>query len=230
MACRWNSSLLRPRTWLGVEVQGQPQQPRTLLVSVPYALKAVEADKLAGKSVSDFVLSDSLAEQVRQLIEQTQAAAQSAPAVASAQTAVRTATSSSTNNSASLPTVFAGSTTNQIVLVQQSGTGAGLSCSHAAEHRGRWSCCRRFRKQRSLRPNRRYGWKRCRRHRDLTFSLDLPEWSLWTDCRFRIGGIRNCNQDWRRCRRIWPGSELRRSFRKRLRDDRVYVWCLRAKR
>ena len=55
--------------WLGVQVEGQPQRPRTLLVSVPYALKAVEAEKLAGKSVSDFVLSESLGEQVRQVIQ-----------------------------------------------------------------------------------------------------------------------------------------------------------------
>ena len=32
--------------WLGVQVQGQAEQVRVLLVSVPYALKAVEADKL----------------------------------------------------------------------------------------------------------------------------------------------------------------------------------------
>src|SRR6266853_3003878 len=64
--------------WLGAEVEGQPPRPRTLLVSVPYALKAVEAEKLAGKSVSDFVLSENLGEQVRQVIQaQGQVAAQS---------------------------------------------------------------------------------------------------------------------------------------------------------
>lgn len=55
--------------WLGVQVQGQAQQPRTMLVTVPYALKAVEAEKLAGKSASDFVLSESLGDQVRRVIE-----------------------------------------------------------------------------------------------------------------------------------------------------------------
>src|SRR5215472_10339056 len=55
--------------WLGVQVQGQAQQPRTVLVSVPYALKAVEAEKLSGKSLSDFVMSDNLGEQVRRVIE-----------------------------------------------------------------------------------------------------------------------------------------------------------------
>ncbi len=43
--------------WLGVQVQGQAEQPRVLLVSVPYAFKAHEAETLAGKSISDFVLA-----------------------------------------------------------------------------------------------------------------------------------------------------------------------------
>src|SRR6516225_3435199 len=55
--------------WLGVQVQGQEQRPRTVLVSVPYALKAAEAEKLSGKSLSDFVLSDSLGDQVRRVVE-----------------------------------------------------------------------------------------------------------------------------------------------------------------
>jgi hypothetical protein len=42
--------------WLGVQVQGQAEEPRVLLVSVPYAFKAHEAETLGGKSVSDFVL------------------------------------------------------------------------------------------------------------------------------------------------------------------------------
>ena len=43
--------------WLGVQVEGQPEQSRVQLVSVPYALKAHEAETLGGRSVSDFVLS-----------------------------------------------------------------------------------------------------------------------------------------------------------------------------
>ena len=43
--------------WLGVQVQGQAEQPRVLLVSVPYAFKAHEAETLRGKSISDFVLA-----------------------------------------------------------------------------------------------------------------------------------------------------------------------------
>jgi len=43
--------------WLGVQIQGQAEQPRVLLASVPYAFKAHEAETLGGRSVSDFVLS-----------------------------------------------------------------------------------------------------------------------------------------------------------------------------
>ena len=44
--------------WLSVQVQGQPEQPRVLMVSVPYAFKAHEAETLGGRSVSDFVLAN----------------------------------------------------------------------------------------------------------------------------------------------------------------------------
>jgi len=43
--------------WLEVQIQGQAEQPRVLLASVPYAFKAHEAETLGGRSVSDFVLS-----------------------------------------------------------------------------------------------------------------------------------------------------------------------------
>ena len=38
--------------WLGVSVGKFPEQPRALLVAVPYALKASDADTLAGKPAS----------------------------------------------------------------------------------------------------------------------------------------------------------------------------------
>ncbi len=43
--------------WLGVRADGQPEQPRILLVSVAYALKAADADMLGGKPASAFVLA-----------------------------------------------------------------------------------------------------------------------------------------------------------------------------
>jgi hypothetical protein len=43
--------------WLGVQVQGQEEQPRVLLVSAPYALKAGDAQTLGGLPASAFVLA-----------------------------------------------------------------------------------------------------------------------------------------------------------------------------
>jgi hypothetical protein len=42
--------------WLGVQVEGQPEQPRVLLLSVPYAFKAADAETLGGKPASAFAL------------------------------------------------------------------------------------------------------------------------------------------------------------------------------
>jgi hypothetical protein len=43
--------------WLGVQPQGQAEQARVLMVSVPYALKAVDAETLGGKPASAFQLA-----------------------------------------------------------------------------------------------------------------------------------------------------------------------------
>jgi hypothetical protein len=43
--------------WLGVQPERQPEQPRVLLVSVPYALKAGDAETVGGKPPSAFVLA-----------------------------------------------------------------------------------------------------------------------------------------------------------------------------
>ena len=43
--------------WLGVQVAGQPEQTRVLLVSVPYALKAVDAQTVGGLPPSAFLLA-----------------------------------------------------------------------------------------------------------------------------------------------------------------------------
>lgn len=47
--------------WLGIQVGGEPEQRlRVMLVSVPYALKAADAERLGGKSASEFVRADQL--------------------------------------------------------------------------------------------------------------------------------------------------------------------------
>ena len=43
--------------WLGVQVAGEPEQPRVLLVSVPYAMKAGDAETLGGLPASAFAFA-----------------------------------------------------------------------------------------------------------------------------------------------------------------------------
>lgn len=43
--------------WLGVQAQGQAEQPRTMLMSVPYALKALDAETIGGKPLSALQLA-----------------------------------------------------------------------------------------------------------------------------------------------------------------------------
>ncbi|MGH9862623.1 MAG: hypothetical protein ACRD35_04290 [Candidatus Acidiferrales bacterium] len=48
--------------WLGIQVQGEEEQSRSLLVSVPYALKAADAERLGGKPAEAFLLAESSSE------------------------------------------------------------------------------------------------------------------------------------------------------------------------
>jgi trimeric autotransporter adhesin len=50
--------------WLGVQPEGQPEQPRVLLVSVPYAMKAADADTLGGIPASSYVTAEQLQNQL----------------------------------------------------------------------------------------------------------------------------------------------------------------------
>ena len=99
--------------WLGLEIQGQLQQPRTLLVSVPYALKAVDAEMLSGKSLSDFVLAENLSQQVGRIIDSQ---SQPQPTSNSAQTKI--ANSATTNATMSPnrfpPRLFAGCASSKL--------------------------------------------------------------------------------------------------------------------
>ncbi|HEY0703294.1 MAG TPA: hypothetical protein VGD60_11045, partial [Candidatus Acidoferrales bacterium] len=47
--------------WLGVTIARQPEMPRVLLASVPYALKAGDAETLGGLPASAYVTTQSLA-------------------------------------------------------------------------------------------------------------------------------------------------------------------------
>jgi len=54
--------------WLGVAVDGEAEQPRALLVAVPYAMKAADADTLGGKPMASFVLSSDLEKAVEKQV------------------------------------------------------------------------------------------------------------------------------------------------------------------
>ncbi len=111
--------------WLGVQVQGQPEQPRVLLVSVPYAFKAHEAETLAGKSISDFVLAKDLS------ANNSAASVDGSSGSGSTQATAGNSNGKSASQLATLqgPTNFSGTTTDQIVSVVQSGTGKAIVAS-----------------------------------------------------------------------------------------------------
>lgn len=66
--------------WLEVQPQGQPEQTRVRLVSVPYAIKASEADRLAGHSADEFVTTEALRTTVQQQVQQQLSSATATPA------------------------------------------------------------------------------------------------------------------------------------------------------
>jgi len=102
--------------WLSMAEDGALTRDRALLVSVPYALKAADADTLQGRPATDFV-------QLSQL-----------KAMLSAGTAAGmidhpdgfAGPRDATPAAASVPTDLAGSTDTQVLLVEQDGTGYAL--------------------------------------------------------------------------------------------------------
>lgn len=51
--------------WIGLTVRGEAEQPRIMMVSVPYAAKAGDAETIGGRPAADFVLSGELRERIR---------------------------------------------------------------------------------------------------------------------------------------------------------------------
>jgi hypothetical protein len=104
--------------WLGVAAGKLPEQPRVLMVSVPYALKAADAETLGGKPASAYALTSSSG---------------TAPLVV-ALPASGTTAASLTNLTGTQPkaavsagaTEFTDTTTDQVVKVFQNGSGYGL--------------------------------------------------------------------------------------------------------
>ena len=60
--------------WLGVAADAGQEQPRFLLVSTSYALKAADADTLGGKTIDQFVLSADLTQSVDAAMKETRLA------------------------------------------------------------------------------------------------------------------------------------------------------------
>jgi hypothetical protein len=109
--------------WLGVQVQGQPEQARVLLVSVPYAFKAHEAEMLSGHEASEFITTDSLRNAVQQLQQATPASSGTLSYTPNSNGVLgQPATTDGATN-------FVDTTTNQVVLVQQNGTGVALNAT-----------------------------------------------------------------------------------------------------
>jgi hypothetical protein len=54
--------------WIGVTAEGDVEQPRVMLVAVPYAARAASADTIAGTPASSFVLSSTIADEVRTVL------------------------------------------------------------------------------------------------------------------------------------------------------------------
>jgi hypothetical protein len=109
--------------WLEVEVQGLSPQPRVLLVSVPYAMKAEDAERLGGRKATDFVLAEQLKEEVK-----TAVSLQVVPVekwVATKEAAL-TAPTSGAPAITSGQSSFACSTTTPCVTVSQTSTGIGI--------------------------------------------------------------------------------------------------------
>jgi hypothetical protein len=105
--------------WLGVQVNGEAEQPRVLLVSAPYALKAGDAQTLGGLPASAFVLAAPTVGNVEKLAEG--ASANSSSVSVTPATAADVTTSGGTVNT--LP-LFSTATNIQNSLVTQTGTTA----------------------------------------------------------------------------------------------------------
>ncbi|MBV9435850.1 MAG: hypothetical protein JOZ44_07345 [Acidobacteria bacterium] len=133
--------------WLEATIEGAPPQPRMLLVSVPYAVKAEEADKLGGVPASEFVTKAYMQSALQQsMLQMKTMAVMSAPPSGGGmiqQPAGGIDDSRHGNNALANPTPavtqqgltgegaasFSDTSGNEVVFVNQTGTGMGVSAS-----------------------------------------------------------------------------------------------------
>lgn len=108
--------------WLGVRVSGQAEGERALLVSVPYAMKTLDAESLQGHTASEFVLRSEIPALLNKIAQQQNiTVAQTPNGVLPFVTGTANATTVNT-----LSTPFEASTTTEVLLVQQDGTGYAM--------------------------------------------------------------------------------------------------------
>jgi hypothetical protein len=107
--------------WLGVQPEQQSEQPRVLLLSVPYALKAADAETIGGLPASAFVLAGSSNATAAAGSKSTASAATPASKPASAQATMDVTTTGGTLNTLPLWTT---STNVQSSALSQTGSGA----------------------------------------------------------------------------------------------------------
>ena len=106
--------------WLGIRVNNGPESPRSLLVTVAYAMKAQSADALSGVPASGYVLRSELPQILQSLVHQP------------ASSAISPAASSSTLIGQPFPSVsnftrvMQSNSNIDVLLVEQDGSGLSL--------------------------------------------------------------------------------------------------------
>ena len=105
--------------WMGVRIDGQEEQPRVLLVAVPYALKAGDAQTLGGLPASAFVLAAPPATISVASVEGAPATTTTAPAQSSESSDVTT-----TGGTVGTIAAFSTATNVQSSILSQTGTTA----------------------------------------------------------------------------------------------------------
>ena len=117
--------------WLGVQPQGEPELPRVLMTSVPYSLKAVDAETLGGLPVSAFVLSGAGSGMTARIAGNSASGASVAPSAGSQKpNSVTPATVGGTGTAGYVPIWTNSDTLGNSAIVQKSGNvGIGISPS-----------------------------------------------------------------------------------------------------
>ena len=135
--------------WLSISIEGASAQPRLLLVSVPFALKAEDADKLGGKTAGDFATQDDLRAAIHSIVIASSSAAGENQGTSQAGSSSSGFDDRITRNNASLtikqssmsgggpgiPTDFSDTSSVEVMRIDQFGSGAALIVNATAANR-----------------------------------------------------------------------------------------------